>query len=103
MRARRSGAPRMTETTQPLARELAIVNERGLHARASARFVETVERFEAQARVSRDGHAVSGDSIMGLLMLAAARGTTIQVETWGPEGEALMAALEALVAGGFGE
>lgn len=84
-------------------RELTIVNDRGLHARASARFVETVEKFDARARVSRDGQTVNGDSIMGLLMLAAARGTTIHVETSGREAEALMQALEALVAGGFGE
>lgn len=84
-------------------RDLAIVNERGLHARASARFVETVEKFDAEARVSRDGQEVSGDSIMGLLMLAAARGTSIRVETSGPEADALLAALETLVAGGFGE
>ena len=93
----------MSEAGQPPRRRLAIVNERGLHARASARFVETVERFQAQARVTRDGQTVSGDSIMGLLMLAAARGTTVEVETSGPEAEALMQALEALVAGGFGE
>ena len=93
----------MSETARPLSRRLTIVNERGLHARASARFVETVERFRADARVSRDGQTVSGDSIMGLLMLAAARGTTIEVVTSGDEAEALMAALEALVAGGVGE
>ena len=86
-----------------LARELEIVNDRGLHARASAKFVETVEKFDARARVSRDGQTVNGDSIMGLLMLAAARGTTIHVETTGREAEALMQALAALVAGGFGE
>ena len=93
----------MSEAARTLRRELAIVNERGLHARASARFVETVERFDAEARVSRDGQTVSGDSIMGLLMLAAAHGTTIAVETSGPEAAALMETLEALVASGFGE
>ncbi|WP_118137407.1 HPr family phosphocarrier protein [Oceanicella sp. SM1341] len=82
---------------------LEIRNEKGLHARASARFVETVERFDASARVSRDGMTVSGDSIMGLLMLAAAKGTSIEVETSGPEAEALAEALSALVAGLFGE
>lgn len=87
----------------PVRRALTIVNERGLHARASARFVEMVERFDARARVSRDGHTVDGDSIMGLLTLAAACGTSIAVETRGREAEALMAALEALVSGGFGE
>ncbi len=82
---------------------LDIVNEKGLHARASAKFVETVERFDASARVSRDGMEVSGDSIMGLLMLGAACGTTIDVEVEGAEAEALAAALRALVAGRFGE
>ena len=82
---------------------LRIVNEKGLHARASARFVEVVEEFDASARVTRDGLTVAGDSIMGLLMLAASRGTTIEVETSGAQAEALAAALAALVAGGFGE
>ena len=95
----------MSDAVLPVSRTLEIVNERGLHARASARFVETVERFgaRARARVSRDGHTVDGDSIMGLLTLAAARGTSIAVETRGAEAEALMQALEALVASGFGE
>ena len=86
-----------------LTRTLTITNQKGLHARASARFVETVEGFDATATVRRDGQAVAGDSIMGLLMLAAAQGTTIDVTTDGREAEALMAALEALVAGRFGE
>lgn len=84
-------------------RQFRIVNEKGLHARASAKFVETVERFDASAEVSRDGMTVSGDSIMGLLMLAAARGTTIEVRTSGPEAEALADALGELIAGRFGE
>lgn len=82
---------------------LEIVNEKGLHARASAKFVETVERFDASARVSRDGMEVSGDSIMGLLMLGAACGTSIDVETGGAEADALANALRDLVAGRFGE
>ncbi len=82
---------------------LAIVNEKGLHARASARFVEVVEGFDAEAQVARDGMTVSGDSIMGLLMLAASRGTEIAVTTRGPEADALMAALQTLVASKFGE
>lgn len=84
-------------------RNLDIVNAKGLHARASAKFVETVERFDARARVSRDGQSVEGDSIMGLLMLAAARGTSILVETEGPEAEVLLDALTELVASRFGE
>lgn len=86
-----------------LSRQLFIVNEKGMHARASARFVETVEAHDALAEVSRDGHTVSGDSIMGLLMLAAARGCSIEVTCRGREAEALMKNLEALVASGFGE
>lgn len=82
---------------------LKIVNEKGLHARASAKFVEVVEEHDATAQVTRDGMTVSGDSIMGLLMLAASRGTTIEVETSGPQAEALAAALAALVADRFGE
>lgn len=86
-----------------LTRTLTIVNAKGLHARASARFVETVESFDARATVRRDGQAVAGDSIMGLLMLAAAKGTTIDVTTSGNQAEALMEALADLVANRFGE
>ena len=84
-------------------RRLKIINEKGLHARASAKLVEVVEGFDATAEISRDGLSASGDSIMGLLMLAASRGTTIEVETSGPDAEALADALEALVADRFGE
>lgn len=91
---------RMIAMTQ---RTLKIVNEKGLHARASAKLVEVVEGFDARAEVSRDGLSASGDSIMGLLMLAASRGTTIEVRTSGPDAEALAEALEALVADKFGE
>lgn len=82
---------------------LLIVNEKGLHARASAKFVEVVEEFDAGAQVTRDDMTVSGDSIMGLLMLAASHGTTIEVETSGPQAEALGNALTELVANRFGE
>ena len=82
---------------------LKIVNEKGLHARASARFVEVVEAHDARAEVEKDGMKVSGDSIMGLLMLAASRGTSIEVTTSGPEAEKLADGLEALVAARFGE
>ena len=84
-------------------RTLEIVNERGLHARASAKFVECVEGFDAEAAVSRDGQTVGGDSIMGLLMLAAAKGSTIDVVCAGAEADALMQALADLVAHRFGE
>ena len=86
-----------------VARSLTIVNEKGLHARASARLVEVVESFDAEAEVRRDGMSASGDSIMGLLMLAASKGTTIEVETRGPEAADLAEALTALVADRFGE
>ena len=86
-----------------MTRVLQIVNEKGLHARASAKLVETVEAYDATAEVSRDGMAASGDSIMGLLMLAASRGTSIEVETSGPQAEELAEALAALVADRFGE
>lgn len=84
-------------------RRLNIVNEKGLHARASAKFVEVVEAHDAEAVVAKDGMEVSGDSIMGLLMLAASRGTHIDVTTSGAEAEKLADALEALVADRFGE
>jgi phosphocarrier protein len=84
-------------------RQLAIVNEKGLHARASAKLVEVVEQFDAQAEVEKDGMSASGDSIMGLLMLAASRGTTIEVTTTGPQAAELAEALENLVANRFGE
>ena len=82
---------------------LKIVNEKGLHARASAKFVEVVEEFDAAAQVTKDGMTVSGDSIMGLLMLAASRGTSIEVRTSGTQASDLARALEALVANRFGE
>ena len=82
---------------------LKIVNEKGLHARASAKLVEVVEAFDAQAEVAKDGMSASGDSIMGLLMLAASKGTFIDVETSGPDAEALAEALTALVEDKFGE
>jgi phosphocarrier protein len=82
---------------------LHIINEKGLHARASAKFVEVVESLDATAEVSKDGMSVSGDSIMGLLMLAASRGTTIQVTTSGVQSKELAEALCVLVAGRFGE
>ena len=82
---------------------LKIVNEKGLHARASAKLVEVVEAFDARAEVSKDGMSASGDSIMGLLMLAASKGCTIDVQTSGPDQDALADALTAFVADKFGE
>ncbi|MES2145927.1 MAG: HPr family phosphocarrier protein [Pseudomonadota bacterium] len=86
-----------------VSRTLRIINEKGLHARASAKFVEVVEQFDAQARVTKDAMTVSGDSIMGLLMLAASRGTSIHVETLGQDAGPLADALAALVSNRFGE
>ncbi|MEP2473525.1 MULTISPECIES: HPr family phosphocarrier protein [Rhodobacterales] len=82
---------------------LEIVNEKGLHARASAKLVEVVEGFDATADVSKDGQSATGDSIMGLLMLAASKGSFIDIRTSGPDAEALAEALKALVADKFGE
>ena len=82
---------------------LNIINEKGLHARASAKFVETVERFDAGAIVRKDGLSAEGNSIMGLLMLAASQGSSIEVETRGAELEALGQALFVLVSDRFGE
>lgn len=82
---------------------LTIINEKGLHARASAKLVETVERFDAEATLTKDGIEAAGDSIMGLLMLGAARGCDIEVDLTGPEAAALGDALQALVGDYFGE
>ncbi|MCO5734647.1 HPr family phosphocarrier protein [Rhizobium sp. SSA_523] len=86
-----------------LSRELLIVNKRGLHARASAKFVQTVETFNAQIMVSKDGMTVGGTSIMGLMMLAASPGCTIEVSAAGTDAEAALEALTRLVADRFGE
>lgn len=86
-----------------LVRVLPIVNKRGLHARASAKFVQTVERFDAFVTVCRNGEAVGGNSIMGLMMLAAAPGTCVTVTATGAEAAAVIDALDVLVADRFGE
>ena len=86
-----------------IVRVLPIINQKGLHARASAKFVQTVERFEADVRVTRCGETVGGTSIMGLMMLAAAPGTEISVEAVGPQAAEVMAAIEQLLADRFGE
>ena len=83
--------------------EIPIVNKRGLHARASAKFVQTVERFNAEVWVTRNGETVGGASIMGLMMLSAGPGTTILVSAIGPEAEAALAAITALCASKFNE
>ena len=80
-----------------------ILNVKGLHARASAKFVEVVERHDATAIVEKDGMDAGGDSIMGLLMLAASKGTSIDVTTKGTDAVTLADALEALIKDRFGE
>ena len=81
-----------------LTRELAIVNQRGLHARASAKFVKCAEGFDADIAVSRDGQSVPATSLMGLMMLGAAMGTSIAVTAAGPQADAAILALAARVA-----
>lgn len=88
---------------QPFVRSLTICNKRGLHARASAKFVKCAETFSADIIVSKDGQSVGGTSIMGLMMLAAAPGCCIEVAANGPDAEAALAALADLVECGFGE
>ena len=80
-----------------------IINDKGIHARASARFVEVVEKFESEVTVEKDGLEASGSSIMGLLMLAASKGTTIKVTTSGADSEELTLALDSLIKSKFGE
>ena len=89
--------------TKKVSRRLEIVNEKGLHARAAAKLVEVVEGFDAAVEVSHNGQSASGDSIMGLLMLAAAKGSTIDCEIAGSDAEPLADAMAALVADRFGE
>jgi len=84
-------------------RVFVICNKRGLHARASAKFVQTVEKFDADVRVTRAGETGGGDSIMGLMMLAAAPGNSITVEATGREAEAVIDALANLIESRFGE
>jgi phosphocarrier protein len=86
-----------------IVRVLEICNKKGLHARASAKFVQTVERFEAEVRVTRGHETVGGTSIMGLMMLAAGPGTCITVEATGVEAAEVIEALAALVACRFTE
>ena len=84
-------------------RALTIVNVKGLHARASAKFVESVQRFDAAVLVEKDGEEVSGTDLLGLLMLAGTCGSTIEVSASGPDAAASLDALETLVTSGFGE
>jgi phosphocarrier protein HPr len=86
-----------------ISKRLLIINKRGLHARASAKFVQTVEKFSAEVWVTRGSETVGGTSIMGLMMLAAGPGTTITVSAIGPEADAALAAITQLVASKFNE
>jgi phosphocarrier protein len=86
-----------------LTKELPITNQRGLHARASAKFVKCAEGFNAEITVSKDGQTVPATSIMGLMMLAASIGTSITVDASGPEADEAITALEALVVAKFDE
>ena len=83
--------------------DVPITNRRGLHARASAKFVTLASSFDAEVTVTHDGQSVTGTSIMGLMMLAAAMGDTIQISATGPEAEAALAKLAGLVLDKFGE
>jgi phosphocarrier protein len=89
--------------TADAVRTVEIVNKRGLHARASAKFVKLAGTFDAEVRVSKDGQTVDARSIMGLMMLAAGPGCSIDIEADGAEAEAAVTALQALVAGRFEE
>jgi phosphocarrier protein len=86
-----------------ISRELLIVNKRGLHARASAKFVQMVEKFNAEVWVTRGSETVGGTSIMGLMMLAAGPGTTVTVSAKGPEAQEALDALAGLIADKFNE
>ena len=90
-------------TEQTLSAELEIQNKKGLHARAAAAFVKTIENLDADVTVERIGQVVNGTSIMGLMMLAAAKGTTIKINASGKEEEAAMAALTNLINSKCGE
>jgi phosphocarrier protein len=90
--------------TAGLTRSVTIINRRGLHARAAAKFVQVVARFpQARIQVSKDGQTVNGESIMGLMMLAGTQGSSIEIAASGTEAEAALAALAELVENKFGE
>lgn len=86
-----------------VSRDLKIVNKKGLHARATAKFVQCCEKFDAEISVAKDGETVGGSSIMGILTLGAGQGSTITVTASGPQAQEALDALEALVANRFGE
>jgi phosphocarrier protein HPr len=102
MGARTESRTRLVISNTPRA-TVTIRNRKGLHARASAKFVKCAESFEATVRVTRDGQTVGGSSIMGLMMLAAGPGSSIDIEAEGPQAPEAIGALVALVESGFGE
>ena len=102
-RAAAKDAPGAAADATPIVRELEICNKKGLHARASAKFVQMVEKFNAEVWVTRGSETVGGTSIMGLMMLAAGPGTSVTVSAIGPEAQAAVDAIAALVADKFNE
>jgi phosphocarrier protein HPr len=92
-----------TEDASPIRRIVTIRNKRGLHARAAARFVKLAWQFDAEITVAKNGAAVSGRSIMGLMMLAAGPGTAIELRATGREAARAVSALAELISGGFDE
>jgi phosphocarrier protein HPr len=98
-----AGAEALPAQTGEVVREIPITNKRGLHARASAKFVQLVERFNAEVSVTRNGETVGGTSIMGLMMLSAGPGTSIVVSATGPEAETAVTAIAQLVENKFNE
>lgn len=86
-----------------LERTIMICNAKGLHARASAKFVQTAGRFQSKITVTKDGQSVTGTSIMGLMMLAAGRGTELDIAVEGPDASEAMVAICELIAKKFGE
>ena len=96
-------SPRASADDPPVVREVEIVNKKGLHARASAKFVQTAEKFDAAITVTRGHETVGGTSIMGLMMLAAGPGITIIIKATGKDAAAAVETLYKLVADGFGE
>ena len=98
-----AGADVPSSPSGAVTREIPIINKRGLHARASAKFVKMVEQFDAEVQVTRGGETVGGTSIMGLMMLAAGIGTTILISAKGREAETALNAVVDLVTNKFGE
>jgi phosphocarrier protein len=98
-----AGMDTATSAGRALAQRLTIVNRKGLHARASARFVRTAECFDAEIKVVRDGQSVAGNSIMGLMMLGAGPGSTILVQATGRQAREALDAITVLVNSGFDE